>query len=173
MSVTDPPSFATPEAIQEAARRAQERVQKIIEEPLPYDGATKTPAPDTRTLAQRVFDAVDITSTMHEVPEWGVTFELRSPTGEERSSLQQAFIDMDASQAQGEIVMRDLKQMWPAIIITCCYDPETGERAFEMTPATVAELNKKNGAVVERLAQACMPVVGLTSGDVEEKKAPS
>lgn len=173
MSVTEPPSFATPEAIQEAARRAQERVQAIIDDPLPYDGATKTAPPDTRTLAQRVFGASDITTKLLPVPEWGVTFELRSPTGEERSKLQQAFIDMDASQSTGEVVMRDLSQMWPAVIITCCYDPETGERVFEMNPATVAELNRKNGAVVERVAQACMPIVGLTAEDIEEKKEPS
>lgn len=149
----------------------------VTEEPTAYgladDFATKTPAPDHRSIAQRIFEADDITSSMYDVPEWGVTLELRSPTAEERSDLQKAFIDMEASQQTGELVMRDMKSMWPAIVITCCYDPATGERAFEMNPATMAALNRKNGAVLERLAGACMPIVGLTSEDVEEKKESS
>lgn len=144
-----------------------------IADQLQTDLATKTPAPDRRSLAQKIFEADDITSYLLVVPEWGVTLELRSPTAEERSDLQKAFIDMDASQRQGEVVMRDMKQMWPAIVITCCYDPATGERAFEMDPATMAALNRKNGAVLERVASACMPIVGLTPAEVEEKKESS
>lgn len=137
------------------------------------DMATKVASPDRRTLAQRIFEADDITSTMLPVPEWGVVLELRSPTGSERADLQKGFIDMDASQESGEVVMRDLKQMWPAIVIACCYDPDTGERAFEPSPATMEALNRKNGAVLERVAHACMPIVGLTPGDVDEKKGSS
>lgn len=125
------------------------------------------------SIADRIWAADDIDSSLLEVPEWGVTLELRSPTGAERSELQKMFVDMERSQAAGEVVMRDLKTMWPALVITCCYDPATGERAFEMTPATMAALNRKNGAVLERVAQACMPLVGLTPADVDEKKAPS
>lgn len=163
MSLTDDTSFATPNAIQEAARAAEQRVRETI----------ATPVPVHRSIAQRIFDADDVTSQMLEVPEWGVTLELRSPTGEERSDLQKAFVDMEASQRHGELIMRDMKAMWPAIVITCCYDPDTGERAFTMDPATMAALNRKNGAVLERVATACLPIVGLTPGDVEEKKESS
>ncbi len=162
MSV-DNTSFATPDEIQQAAAQAEERVREII----------ATPVPEHRSIAARIFEADDVTSTLLEVPEWGVTIELRSPTGEERSDLQKAFIDLDASQRHGEVIMRDMKSMWPAIVITCAYDPDTGERAFEMNPATMAALNRKNGAVLERVATACMPIVGLTPGDVEEKKESS
>lgn len=141
--------------------------------PLPDDLVTKTMAPDRRTLAQRIFDADDIDSKMLEVPEWGVTLELRSPTGDERADLQKSFIDMDASQDQGQVVMRDLKTMFPAIIIACCYDPLTGERAFDPSPATVAALLRKNGSVLERVATACMPLAGLSQEDTEEKKGSS
>ena len=129
---------------------------------------------DTRkTIAQQIFDVDDVETTTIDVPEWGVKLELRSPTGEERSELQTAFVDMEASQQTGEIQMRDLKTMFPALIITCAYDPDSGERVFEMNPETMTAINRKRGDVVERVAQACMPLAGLTPDAVDEKKGGS
>lgn len=131
------------------------------------------PTNPRRSISRAIFDADDVETIMYDVPEWGVKLELRSPTGEERSDLQSAFVDLEATQATGAVVMRDLKQMYPALVISCAYDPETGERVFEMNAQTIAALNRKNGAVLERVAMTCMPLAGLTPEDVEEKKGGS
>lgn len=124
----------------------------------------------TKTLAQQILDADDVETLLFDVPEWGVKLELRSPTGEERQALVTTFIDLDASQATGAVKMNDLKRMYPALVIACAYDPDTGERLFEMDDGTVAALNRKNGAVLERVALACMPLAGLGEDAVEAAK---
>lgn len=120
-----------------------------------------------KTLAQQILEANDVETVPHDVPEWGVKLELRSPTGEERSALVSAFVDMDSGVAK----KRDLRVMYPALVVCCAYNPETGERVFgELDEATRAGLNGKNGAVLERVAMACMPLVGLTPESVDEVK---
>lgn len=129
-----------------------------------------TPAP-AKSLAQQILDANDVECVPFDVPEWHVKLELRSPTGEERAALVSAFINVEETAATGVAKMRDLRRMYPALLIACAYDPETGERVFAgMDDATVAAINGKNGAVLERVALACMPLVGLSSDSVEEAK---
>lgn len=128
----------------------------------------------TKTLAQQILDADDTETVPFDVPEWNVKLELRSPSGEERSALQRSFVDMDATMAAGAVQLRDLKVMYPALIVACAYDPDTGERVFEGFDAdTFAALNRKNGAVLERIAQRCLDLVGLTAEAVDEKKGGS
>jgi hypothetical protein len=128
-----------------------------------------------RSLAQQILAAADVESKLLPVPEWnGITLELRSPTGEERAALVSAFINVEETAATGVAKMNDLTRMYPALIISCAYDPETGERVFPaMDDSTVAALNAKNGAVLERIAMACMPLVGLSPDSVEETKGGS
>lgn len=133
-------------------------------EPVAYED------PSRKTLAQQILEANDVETVLHDVPEWGVKLELRSPTGDERAALVTAFIDVEASTATGKAQMRDLKRMYPTLIITCAYDPETGERIFEMTDQTIAALNGKRGDVLERIAMACMPLAGLSPDQVDEGK---
>lgn len=124
----------------------------------------------TKTLAQQILDADDVETKEYPVPEWGVTLELRTPTGEERAALLESFIDMKATQETGQPQMRKLDRMYPALVIACAYDPDTGERVFEMGDATVAALNSKRGDVLERVALDCMALAGLTPDAVEEEK---
>lgn len=127
--------------------------------------------PQQKSLAQQILDANDVEVKPCAVPEWGVEFELRSPTGEERAALVATFIDVEETQRTGSAKMRDLKRMYPSLIIACSYSPDTGERIFpNMDETTLAALNRKNGAVLERVALECLPLVGLTPDAVEEKK---
>jgi hypothetical protein len=133
------------------------------------------PTAPAKSLAQQILDATDVESKLFPVPEWGgLTLELRSPTGAERAALVSAFINVEETAATGVAKMNDLTRMYPALIISCAYDPETGERVFsQMDDGTVAALNAKNGAVLERIAMACMPLVGLSPDAVEETKGGS
>lgn len=132
-------------------------------------GPPAYPGP-AKSLADQILEANDVETKLYNVPEWGVKLELRSPTGEERGALVSSFLDLEQSAATGSPQMRDLKTMYPSLVIACAYDPETGERVFEHTPGTIAALNGKNGAVLERVAMACMPLAGLSADEVEEGK---
>lgn len=125
-----------------------------------------TPYPDKRSMAERIAAAPDVESIPFDVPEWGVKLEIRSPTGQERSDMISSFINFET----GENLGRSTAVLYPAVLSACCYDPETGERVFEPGAASAAILNAKNGKVVERVAKACMPLVGLRPEDVEEEK---
>lgn len=120
-----------------------------------------------KSLAQQILEANDLETDVMDVPEWGVKIELRSPNGDERSAIVSSFVDMET----GTSKPRDLAVLYPTLIIACTYDPETGERVFDgADPATRALLNAKNGAVVERVAMRCMPLVGIDQAAVEEVK---
>lgn len=118
------------------------------------------------TLAERIAAAEDVETIMHDVPEWGVKLELRSPTGQERADMVSRFIDYET----GENRARNMAVLYPAVVVACCYDPETGERVFADHDAAAAILNGKNGSVVEAVAKVCMPLVGLRGEDVEAEK---
>jgi hypothetical protein len=123
-------------------------------------------------LAERIFETDDLEVRHIDVPEWDVKLELRSPSAEERSRMVQSFISMD-DLASGSVRMNDLSAMYPALLIACCYDPETGEPVFQSDPATVAAINRKRGEVVERVAMVCMELCGLKPDSVEAAKADS
>lgn len=120
------------------------------------------------SLADQILGADDITRETLEVPEWGVTIELRSPDGDERAALMARWVKFDDDGATRQNV--PIGEFYPLIIITCAYDPATGERLFTMDDGTIGALNRKNGVVLERVAQACMRVSGMAAEAVEEGK---
>jgi hypothetical protein len=132
-----------------------------------HDDGHFTPHPGPyRSLAERIAEAEDVETILHDVPQWGVKIELRSPTGQERADMVSRFIDYET----GENKARNMAVLYPAVVAACAYDPETGERVFDSHDAAAAVLNGKNGSVVEDVAKACMPLVGLKAEDVEAEK---
>lgn len=113
-------------------------------------------------LREKIFSADDITKELVEVPEWGVTVELRSMTANERAGMTE-----QASRGGGEKI--DIKLMYALTLIASVYDPESGLPLF--TIADKEALLSKNGAVVERLATKAMGVSGLSEKAVEEATA--
>lgn len=130
---------------------------------------TEAPA---KSLADQILGASDIESATLDVPEWGVTLELRSPSAEERAAFITRFMPDDWSEAD-ENYRPDLTVMYCAAIITMSHDPLTGERVFEMNDSTMAALAQKNGAVVERVALEAMKLAGIEKDAVEEGKSDS
>jgi hypothetical protein len=121
------------------------------------------------SLADQILAADDIERRLEDVPEWGVTIELRSPDGEERAALIDALVKI-TDVATGTIEMKDLRVAAPSVIAATAYDPETGERIFSFEPGTIAALSHKNGAVLDRLATIGMELCGLNPDAVEEAK---
>jgi len=111
------------------------------------------------SLRDQIADAQDLYAETVEVPEWNVTIEMRTPTLAERSTMVRRFVKDDGSAA-----IDNLAEMFPALLIATCFDPETGEALF--TEADADLIRSKNGAVVERLAQVALRLAGLTGDAV-------
>lgn len=108
-----------------------------------------------------------------EVPEWGVTLRLVEPDGFRRAKLLNHFLP-DAQtngappdQARPNV---DLTKMYPAVIIATATDPESGEFVFDDTEEDRALLNSRSGKVLERIAKAAMPLVGMDEEAVDRGK---
>lgn len=90
------------------------------------------------------------------VPQWGVTIDMKSPTGHERA----AFMTRMAKAREGtEVDIELLARTEVELIIQCAHDPEDGTPAFVDTDADW--LLNKSGAVIGKLSSAAFRVSGL------------
>lgn len=115
------------------------------------------------SLRDTIKAADDIDRRTVEVPEWGVTVEVRSPTVKERSDLIAAYTDTD-----GEI---DYTAMFTSLLIATVHDPETGERVF--TPDDASWLEGKSGAAVNTVFEVAQQVSGMGAKATDEAKKDS
>jgi hypothetical protein len=109
------------------------------------------------SLRDQIANADDLYAESVHVPEWDVTIEMRTPTLAERSTMVRRFVKDDGSAA-----IDNLGEMFPALLVATCFDPETGEALFSESDFDL--IRSKNGAIVERLAQIALRLAGL-SGD--------
>lgn len=115
-------------------------------------------------LRDKIFEARDIPTEAVEVPEWGVTVEVRGMTGADRSRL----MDMAITES-GDV---DVKVIYPEIVISTAYDPETGERVF--TDDDADALQSKSAQAIDRIAEVGMRLSGFAkdSADKASKSVP-
>lgn len=102
-------------------------------------------------LKERILTAEDIGSEILDVPEWGVKIEIRSMTGAERGEVMRQWSNEDGS--------INYIKFYPAVVTACCFDPETGERVFDLGDAEA--INAKSSAVLEKIAAVGMRLSGL------------
>jgi hypothetical protein len=112
------------------------------------------------SLRDSIFSADDITKELMEVPEWGVTVEIRSMTAAERAKLGEGATQGDKT---------DVGLMYALTVIATVYDPETGLPVF--TENDKEAILSKSGAVIERLATKALGSSGLTDKAVETSQA--
>jgi len=112
------------------------------------------------SLRDQILNADDLSYEDVEVPEWGVTVRVVSPTVRERARIVSAFMGPD-----GQV---DIEKMYPTLVIATASDPESGERLF--TAADAEALSGKSGAAVEVVAQAALRVSGMSDKPVEAGK---
>ena len=112
------------------------------------------------SLKETIFSADDITKELVEVPEWGVTVEVRSMTAAERAKLGEGASKGDKT---------DVGLMYAMTVISTVYDPATGLPVF--TDQDKESILSKNGAVIERLATKALGSSGLGEKAVDEAQA--
>lgn len=104
------------------------------------------------SIRSKTAEASDIISETVEVPEWGVTLEVRTIAANVRAKF--------VSQMYDEKGQLDFDKLYPSLLIASCFDPENGEPAY--LPEDETMLGTKSGAVVERIALVAMKLAGLT-----------
>lgn len=110
-------------------------------------------------ISEKVKSAQDLTEIPdYYVPEWDVKLLLISPTVEQRLAMVDAY-SQTVEDPDGDVAVLDKTSMGPALVIACAHDPATRERAF--VDDDMVWLKTKNGAVVDRIAKVCMPLVGF------------
>lgn len=96
-----------------------------------------------------------------EVPEWGVTIEVRSISLGLRNEMMLSVIDEETKQA-------DIRKLYPEMIIACSYDPETGDKVFAADDA--AFLNGLDAGILDKIAKPALSLSGM-SDDAKDKEA--
>ena len=110
------------------------------------------------SIRDQIRKAQDRTSQITEVPEWGVTVEIRSMTGTQRSAIVTALTSDDDNK---------MEALWGGMLVSCVYDPETGDPVFKENDAEWL-LNEKSSTVLDRLSNVCLQVAGIVEGAVDE-----
>ena len=111
------------------------------------------------SIREAIQAADDGSADLYEVPEWDVVVEIRSMTARSRAHFVAEMASEDGT--VGGVNDPDrIVGMWWHVIGQTCYDPDTGERAFD--DGDDSWLFEKNARVVNDLANACMAASGLT-----------
>ena len=111
------------------------------------------------SIREKIQSAEDSSTELYEVPEWGVTLEIRSMTARSRAVFVAEMASEDGTIGGVNDPAR-IEGMWWNVISQTCYDPKTGELAFE--DGDQDWLFEKNAKVVNDLANECMASSGLT-----------
>jgi len=104
------------------------------------------------SLRDKIKAADDIKRELVEVPEWGVTVEVRTISGAARAQL-----FAEATDKNGKLHYDDA---YTGLIIASVFDPETGERVFSAADADW--LKKKSSNATERLTEVAVRLSGLS-----------
>ena len=111
------------------------------------------------SLRDQILASKDVPSQAMEVPEWGVTIELRGMTAGARVNMVDESYDANSGKT-------NLKTMYPRVITACVYDPKTGEPIFTSEDADV--IMSKAAIVVERIALECLKLSAADETAVTE-----
>lgn len=111
------------------------------------------------SLRDRILQADDIGRELVEVPQWGVTVEVRTMSAGKRSRMLQTCALPD-----GTI---DLDRLYPMLIVATVFDPEDGERVF--TEEDMPALQEKSASSIEFVAQKAMEMSGMAAKAVDEE----
>lgn len=111
------------------------------------------------SLRDRILAADDIGRDTIDVPQWGVTVEVRTMSAGQRSRMIQSCTLPD-----GNI---DLDRLYPMLIIATVFDPETGAQVFG--PDDAPMLQDKSAASIEFVAQRAMQMSGMSAKAADDE----
>jgi hypothetical protein len=111
------------------------------------------------SLRDRIIAADDIGKELVEVPEWGVSVEVRTISTGMRSKMLKS-----AQTKDGEV---DLDRLYPMLLIATVFDPELDEPVFSEDDYNL--IQDKSAQAVERVAKKAMEMSGMVPDAVDEE----
>jgi len=123
------------------------------------------------SLAEQILAAEDIPHEDVEVPEWGVTVQVRGLSGIDRDAYEAKMAAVRRSPAgEAEVELR-LANYRAKLLVKVLHDPETGERLFDDKAAQ--QLGAKNARTIERLFDTARRLSGMDDKAVETARGNS
>ena len=116
-------------------------------------------------LSEKIRAVNDVSAQPYHIPEWDVTLEIRSMTARSRAAFV-AQMSSEAGTSTGVIVPGRIEGMWWHVISQTCFDPASGELAFDAEDADW--FMDKNAKIVNSLANECMAASGLSDEAADE-----
>lgn len=99
-------------------------------------------------------------TTADKVDVAGVTVEIRSMSVFDKACL------VKNATTDGQV---DAEKLHPWVVLTCCFDPETGDRAF--TDEDLEWVAAQDAETIVNLSQKCLEMSGMgSSKTVDEAK---
>ncbi len=131
-------------------------------------------ADKSKSLRDRIREASDITTELVDVPEWGCTIEMRSPTSNEACVLEEWSYGRSGPEekkaAEGDetakVDPKKFRGLAEQYVIICAHNPETGKMLFSGKDADW--LGGKNSAVINRLYKVARRLTGLTEEEASD-----
>lgn len=114
-------------------------------------------------IKQKIRAAQDLARELVEVPEWDVSIEVRSMSARQRA---QFAAQIESAQRADGVVQR-IESLWQVVLLTCCFDPESGDPIFEDSDIDWL-VEEKSGIVIDRLANTCLEVSGLREKAIDD-----
>lgn len=111
------------------------------------------------SLRDKILQSEDIPTEMVEVPEWGVTVEVRGMSGADRVRI------FDVISVDGEVKAGNL---YLETVLVTAYDPESGVPVFGDDDR--AALMQKSAQAIDRIARVGLRLSGM-EGDVSQDDA--
>lgn len=113
-------------------------------------------------LRDTILAAKDLASDVMEVPEWGVTIEVKGMSGKTRAKfIELMYKNGIAGEEDQAKLGAAMVPFFPEFVLDGARDPATGYRVFEA--ADMEALVQKNGQVIERIALKVIELSGLNS----------
>ncbi len=118
------------------------------------------------SLKDTIRESNDRESQLEEIPEWGVTVEVRSMTAKQRASIAQMGANQVlAANSEGGTHngSMEVDRIYKDTIVDCVFDPKTGEKVFKVEDLEWL-MEEKSGAVIERISMICLNISGIYEG---------
>jgi hypothetical protein len=109
-------------------------------------------------LRSMILEADDLASEPVEVPEWGVTVEVRAMDGKTRARFLKNSTGRD-----GKV---DIERFSADAVIATTYDPESGDPVFTMADRDA--LLGKSGRALDRVTRVALRLSGMDRESTDE-----
>lgn len=111
-------------------------------------------------LKDQIKEKSDIDKKTITIEQWDdIAIEVRSLSARKRLNILRKVFEPNSGQV-------DVEKMWPELLLSCCYDPETGEQLFE--EKDLEWLMEKSHEAIELIVSAAMELSGLKTDSVKD-----